>query len=163
MAEETPSVIVESVTLSECKGIERKDPKRAVMALEMLCSGSGYKEVEIVTGLKFDQLIGLRARHEAAIEVRRKQLASDGFEMAEGLRLLVKEKMTNLANDPKALKNVNIRDLVVSYGIAADKGMLAADGNRTIIEHVSRRPSLADAQKAIDEARAVLQKEAIPV
>lgn len=156
-------IIVQSVALSESKGIESKDPKRAVMALEMLCTGSGYREVELATGIKFDQLMGLRSRHEAAIEVRRKQLASDGFEMAEGLRLLAKEKMSRLAKDPKALEKVNIRDLVVSYGVAQDKGMQAAEGNRTIIEHVSKKPSLQDAMKAIQEARAALQKEAIPI
>lgn len=164
MLEQVPfQPIVESITLSESKGIERKDPKLAVMALEMLCVGHGYREVELATGIKFDQLIGLRTRHEPAMEVRRKQLAEDGFELAEGLRLLVKEKMVNLANNPKEMQKVNIRDLVMSYGVVVEKGMIAADGNRTIIEHVSKRPTLEDAKKAIEEARRALQKEAIPI
>lgn len=162
--QEVSPVIVSSVVLSPTlNGIERKDPKKAVLALEMLCNGKGYREVEELTGIGFDSLIGLRARHEVAIETRRKQLAGDGFEMAEGLRLLAKQKMEMLANDPDALAKVNLRDLAISYGVAVDKGMLALDGNRTIVEHVSRKPSLADAQAAIDEARAMLQKEAIKI
>jgi hypothetical protein len=83
--------------------------------------------------------------------------------MAEGLRLLTRQKMDMLAKNPEALAKVNLKDLAISYGVAVDKGMLALDGNRTIVEHVSRKPSLADAQAAIDEARKALQKEAIPV
>ena len=162
--QEVSPVIVSSVALSDTRlGLERKNPKMAVLALELLSAGKGYKEVEEITGIGFDSLTGLRARHEMAIEVRRKQLAGDGFEMAEGLRLLAKQKMEMLANDPDALAKVNLRDLAISYGVAVDKGMLALDGNRTIVEHVSRKPSLADAQAAIDEARAALQKEAIPI
>jgi hypothetical protein len=135
----------------------------AVMALERLCTGKGYKEVELATGLGFDILVGLRARHNMAIDVRRKQLAEDGFEMAEGLRLLAKQKMLQLSEDPEALAKVNLRDLAVSYGVAVDKGMLALDGNKVTVEYVSKRPSLADAQAAINEAREALQKEAIAV
>lgn len=153
-----------SVALSTTKkGPERSDPKMAVLAIEMLCQGYGYREVEEQTGIVFDRLLTLRARHEVAIDVRRKQLAGDGFEMAEGLRLLTRQKMDMLAKNPEALAKVNLKDLAISYGVAVDKGMLALDGNRTIVEHVSRKPSLADAQAAIDEARKALQKEAIPV
>jgi hypothetical protein len=134
-----------------------------VLALEMMCQGRGHREITELTGIPFDNLLTLRSRHEMAIDVRRKQLAGDGFEMAEGLRLLAKQKMQMLADNPKELSKVNLRDLAVSYGVAVDKGMLALDGNRTIVEHVSRKPSLADAQAMIDEARAALQKEAIPV
>ena len=161
---EISPVIVASVALSTTKkGVERKDPKLAVLALEMMCQGWGHREITEQTGIPFDNLLTLRARHEMAIDTRRKQLAGDGFEMAEGLRLLAKQKMEMLANDPDALAKVNIRDLAISYGVAVDKGMLALDGNRTIVEHVSRKPSLEDAQAAIDEARAALQKEAIPI
>jgi len=143
--------------------LEKKDPTNAVLALELLSAGKGYKEITEITGIGFDGLTALRSRHEVAVDTRRKQLAGDGFEMAEGLRLLAKQKMEMLANDPDALAKVNLRDLAISYGVAVDKGMLALDGNRTIVEHVSRKPSLADAQAAINEARAALQKEAIPV
>lgn len=163
MAEESSQVIVESVANCTSKGLEHRNPKLAVLALEMLCSGSGYREVELATGLKFDQLLGLRSRHEAAIEIRRKQLAVDGFEMAEGLRLLAREKMKQLAENPQQMQKVNLRDLVVGWGIAQDKALVATEGNRSIVEHVNRRPSLAEAQAAIDEARKMLQKDAIPI
>lgn len=164
------SVIALSVFTSNCTGIEQSDPKRAVIALEMLCNGSGYKDVMTATGMKFDQLLGLRTRHEIAIETRRKQLAIDGFEMAEGLRLLVKEKMSSLSGDAEAMAKVNIRDLVMSYGIVQEKGLMAAEGNRSIVKNDTKRPSLADAAAAIEEAKIVseenrkeLQKESIPI
>lgn len=163
MTEPQDSPIVESVLLSKSKGLEFRDPLKAVQALELLCSGNSYREVELVTGVKFDQLMALRGRHVAAIEVRRQQLAMDGFELAEGVRMLAKEKMVNLANNPSELAKTPLRDLATSYGIFHDKGMMAAEGNRTIIEHVSKRPTLADAQKAIEEARAALQKDAIQI
>jgi len=162
-AEPPDPIIVQSVALSDSRGLERKNPELAVVALEMLASGSGFREIELKTGVGFAQLMGLRTRHEAAIEVRRKQLANDGFEIAEGLRLLTKEKMNQMAADPKQMQKANLRDLVISWGIAQDKGLVAAEGNRSIVEHVSRRPSLADAAAAIEEARKALQKEAIQI
>lgn len=157
------SPIVESVLLSKSKGLEFRDPLKAVQALELLCSGESYSKVTLATGVKFDQLMALRGRHVAAIEVRRQQLAMDGFELAEGVRMLAKEKMVKLAENPNELSKTSLRDLAISYGVFHDKGLSAAEGNRTIIEHVSKRPTLEDAQKAIEEARAALQKEAIPI
>lgn len=157
------SIIVESVLNSTSKGLELSDPKTAALALEMMCSGFTYREIEGHTGVKFDRLVNLRARHEVAVEVRRKQLAADGHSMAEGIRMLAMEKMSQLAADPAKLDKVNIRDLMVGYQVAAEQTRIATDGNRTIIEHVSSRPTLADAVKAIEEARKALQKEAIPV
>jgi hypothetical protein len=90
-------------------------------------------------------------------------LAADGFELAEGLRLLAKQKLEMLANNPDALAKVNIRDLVLSYGIAVDKGMQALGENKVVVEHKAGKPSLEDAMKAIADARAALQKEAISI
>lgn len=160
--EEKP-ILALSVAHSDSWGAERKNPAKAVLALEMLAAGALWKEVQKETGWTFDQIAGLKARHEMALEVRRKQLAADGFEMAEGFRLLAKQKMERLANDPEALDKVPLRDLALSYGIAVDKGMQAMGENKMVIEHVSRRPSIADAQAAIEEARQLLQKEAIPI
>jgi hypothetical protein len=115
------------------------------------------------TGWSFTQIGAVKARHEVAIEVRKKQLAADGFEMAEGIRLLMKQKMAMLADNPDALAKVNVKDLALSYGIAVDKGMLALGENKMVIEHKAGKPSLEDAMKAIEEARAALQKEAIEV
>ena len=160
--DEIPATVL-SIVNSSAVGPERKCPDKAVLALEMLSTGHQWKEVREETGLSFDQIARLRARHKTAIDERRAQLASDGFEMAEGLRLLVKQKMATLADDEEALAKVPLRDLALSYGISVDKGMQAMGENRTIIEHVTRKPSIADAQAAIEEARKLLQKEAIPV
>lgn len=156
-------VLVTSVAMSTSNGAEQKNPEKAVMALELLAEGKGYQAVGEATGLTFDQIVGLRARHIVAIEVRRKQLAEDGFEMAEGLRLLAKQKMAMLADDPDALAKVNLRDLAISYGVAVDKGMLALDGNKVVVEHVSRKPSLQDAMQAIADAKAALRSGATQV
>lgn len=165
MADPKDSVIVESVlrATTNYRTTEYSNPQGSVQALELVCAGASYRDVELATGIKFAALMGLRARHATAIEVRRQQLAADGFELAEGVRMLAKEKMVKLAENPKELAKTSLRDLAVSYGVFHDKGLMAAEGNRTIIEHVSKRPTLEDAQKAIEEARAVLQKEAIPI
>lgn len=143
--------------------MEMRDPKNAMLAMEMLADGSTWEQVSEATGFSFTQISKIRSRHEVAIETRKKQLASDGFEMAEGLRLLIKQKMEMLASNPDALAKANIRDFVLSYGIAVDKGMQALGENKVVVEHKSTKPSLEDAMKAIEEARAALQKEAIPI
>ena len=134
-----------------------------MLCLEQLAEGNTWEEIAEATGFSFNQISKVKARHETAIEVRRKQLAADGFEMAEGLRLLAKQKLEMLANNPDALAKVNIRDLVLSYGIAVDKGMQALGENKVVVEHKAGKPSLEDAMKAIAEARAALQKEAVDI
>jgi hypothetical protein len=134
-----------------------------MLCLEQLAEGNTWEEIAEATGFSFNQISKVKARHETAIEVRRKQLAADGFEMAEGLRLLAKQKLEMLANNPDALAKVNIRDLVLSYGIAVDKGMQALGENKVVVEHKAGKPSLEDAMKAIADARAALQKEAISI
>lgn len=163
MAEPEVSPIVVSVLANKGKGLEYRNPKLAVQVLEMVCNGSSYRQVELATGVTFDQLMFLRGRHAMAIEKRRQQLALDGFELAEGVRMLAKEKIVKLADNPKQLANTSLRDLAVSYGIFHDKGLLAAEGNRTIVEHKPKLLTLEDAAAAIDEARKFFQKEAIPV
>jgi hypothetical protein len=134
-----------------------------MLCLEQLAEGNTWEEIAEATGFSFNQISKVKARHETAIEVRRKQLAADGFEMAEGLRLLAKQKLEMLANNPDALAKVNIRDLVLSYGIAVDKGMQALGENKVVVEHKAGKPSLEDAMKAIADARAALQKEAVDI
>ena len=57
-------IIVQSVVIYKSRGLEAKDPTVAVRALEMLCMGCGYREVELATGVKFDALMGLRNQNE---------------------------------------------------------------------------------------------------
>ena len=164
MEEEVLSpTILHSLLSARSNSLEARDLTKAALALEMLSSGETWENVSEATGYNFDQISRVRARHEMAIEVRKKQLAADGFEMAEGLRLLIKQKMEQLSANPDALAKTNLRDLVLPYGIAVDKGMLAMGENKVVIEHRTNKPSLEDAMKAIDDARAALQKEAISV
>jgi hypothetical protein len=156
-------VLLSSLVDSDCRTLEAREPTRAMLCLEQLAEGNTWEEIAEATGFSFNQISKVKARHETAIEVRRKQLAADGFEMAEGLRLLAKQKLEMLANNPDALAKVNIRDLVLSYGIAVDKGMQALGENKVVVEHKAGKPSLEDAMKAIADARAALQKEAISI
>lgn len=156
-------VLLASLVDSDCRTLEAREPKKAMLCLEQLAEGNTWEEIAEATGFSFNQISKVKARHETAIEVRRKQLAADGFEMAEGLRLLAKQKLEMLANNPDALAKVNIRDLVLSYGIAVDKGMQALGENKVVVEHKAGKPSLEDAMKAIAEARAALQKEAVDI
>jgi hypothetical protein len=143
--------------------IENKEPKMAAYALELLSEGVSYEEVRKQTGIGFLALTSLRTRHETAIDERRKQLALDGFEQAERMRALVAKKAEMLFHDEDALKKTNIKDLALAQAITQDKALQAAGENRVVVEHRTGKPSLEDAMKAIAEARAVLQKEAIPV
>jgi hypothetical protein len=157
------AIIVSSISESGSRTLESREPTKAMLCLELLADGSTWQQVADETGWSFTQIGAVKARHEVAIEVRKKQLAADGFEMAEGIRLLMKQKMAMLADNPDALAKVNVKDLALSYGIAVDKGMLALGENKMVIEHKAGKPSLEDAMKAIEEARAALQKEAIEV
>jgi hypothetical protein len=157
------AIIVTSISESGSRTLESREPTKAMLCLELLADGSTWQQVADETGWSFTQIGAVKARHEVAIEVRKKQLAADGFEMAEGIRLLMKQKMAMLADNPDALAKVNVKDLALSYGIAVDKGMLALGENKMVIEHKAGKPSLEDAMKAIEEARAALQKEAITI
>ena len=163
MADVVSVVIATSLLSARSNSLEARDLTTAALALEMLSGGETWQNISDQTGYNFDQISRVRARHEMAIDVRKKQLAADGFEMAEGLRLLIKQKMEQLSGDPKALAKTNLRDLVLPYGIAVDKGLLAMGEHKVIIEHRSNKPSLEDAMKAIEDARKQLQKEALPV
>ena len=156
-------VLLSSLVDSDSRTLEHREPTKAMLCLEQLAEGNTWEEIAEATGFSFNQISKVKARHETAIEVRRKQLAADGFEMAEGLRLLAKQKLEMLANNPDALAKVNIRDLVLSYGIAVDKGMQALGENKVVVEHKAGKPSLEDAMKAIADARAALQKEAVDI
>ena len=161
--DQVSTILLNSIVESGSRTLEAREPAKAMLCLELLADGSTWQQVADETGWSFTQIGAVKARHEVAIEVRKKQLAADGFEMAEGIRLLLKQKMAMLADNPDALAKVNVKDLALSYGIAVDKGMLALGENKMVIEHKAGKPSLEDAMKAIEDARAALQKEAIDV
>ena len=163
MSNPISTIILNSIVESGSRTLEAREPTKAMLCLELLADGSTWQQVADETGWSFTQIGAVKARHEVAIEMRKKQLAADGFEMAEGIRLLMKQKMAMLADNPDALAKVNVKDLALSYGIAVDKGMQALGENKMVIEHKAGKPSLEDAMKAIEDARAALQKEAINV
>ena len=138
--------------------VENRKPVEAALALELLAEGKTYDDVEAATGIGYTALVGLKARHPDTLEKRRKQLAYDGFEMAEGLRQLAKKKMQMLAEDEDQLMKVNLKDLVLPYAIAQDKGFAALEGNTVRVEHTSKKLSIEDARKLIEEARNQIQQ-----
>ena len=142
--------------------IERREPVKATLALELLAEGKTYEEVAKVTGLGFTAIAALRARNDKPLEERRKQLAADGFELAEGLRLLAKQKMQSLADNPDELAKMNLRDLILPYAIAQDKAFAAVGENKVIVEH-RKGASLEDAMNAIEAVRAKLRQSAIEI
>jgi thiazole synthase ThiGH ThiG subunit len=129
----------------------------------MLAGGHTYNDVADATGLSFSALSGLRARHEVALDVRRKQLATDGFEMAEGARFLVRKKMEMMADDDDQLKKANLKDLGIAAVMFQERALQALEGNKVIVEHRGNKPSLEDAMKAIEEARRIVNADVIDV
>jgi hypothetical protein len=66
-----------------------------------------------------------------------------------------------LAEDPEQLARTNIRDLTLPWGIANDKFLSAMGENRVVVEHKTSAPSLEDAMKAIEQARANMKASSI--
>lgn len=143
--------------------VENRKPVEAAMALELMAAGKTYDEVQEATGIGYNALVGLKTRHPDTLEKRRQMMAQDGFRLAEAMRMLAMKKAAMLADDEDALKKVNLKDLVIPYAIAQDKGFSALEGNTVRVEHTGKKMTIQDAQAMIDEARRALQKEAIPV
>ena len=143
--------------------LERRDPKLAAQVVSMLAEGCGYKEIMKETGLDWDTISRVKARHSVVLEERREMMAQDALDIAEGLRLLQKEKMRMLAEDPEQLARTNIKDLGITWGIANDKYLTVMGENKVTIEHKSAAPSLEDAMKAIEEARAKLKAGSVEI
>jgi hypothetical protein len=145
------------------RSLEARDPERAARLLEMMAEGRSWKSIVRDEGCDWYTLVGLRARHKSLLDKRKEIVAQDAMELIEGARLLQQEKMRMLAEDDKMLARTNLRDLAMSYGIYADKFFMATEGNRVTVEHKSSAPSLEDAMKAIEEAKAKLKESSIEV
>lgn len=161
MADIKPNPIVDSVVRcspSDGRYIEVQSPGIATRALEMLAMGHTYPEIKQVTGISFNGLMALKGRHKQAFEARRQQLADDSFELQEGIRLVAKRKLELLAQDDNLLMKTNLKDLLLSYGIAQDKALQAAGENKQVIEVRQNKLSLSDAIAAIEDAKAKLKK-----
>ena len=156
---------VEIAKFGEAEGnyLERRDPAKAVKALEMLAEGCSFGKIREELGMKWETISRLKARHQMVLEDRRRELAQDALEIAEGLRLLQKEKMRQLAEDPEQLARTNIRDLAIPWGISIDKYLAVMGENKVVVEHKGAAPSLEDAMKAIEEARAKLKASSVEV
>lgn len=150
-------------TVGSANLVEKRDPVNAALALELIAEGKTYDDVEAATGITYSTLVNLKARHPETIEKRRKMLAMDGFEMAEGLRMLAMKKLKMLADDEDQLKKVNLKDIVIPFAIAQDKGLAALGENTIRIEHSQKKMSIEDAKRMIEEARNELKKDSLTI
>lgn len=159
------SKIADSVAKAEVMevALEKKKPNESVRALEMLADGKGYRAIRRDTGLSFEGIAALKARHGLVLEERRRELAQDGYELMEKYRQLLNAKLDEMANDEGLLAKAQVKDLIMGYAIAQDKAMQAEDGNKVVVEHVKSGPSLEDAKKLIEEAQRQVRGEAIDV
>ena len=98
--------IKQSVVESEAseRMLEKRKPDLAVRCLEMLADGIRYRKVKKETGLSFNAIASLKGRHKDALEVRREELAKDGFELLEKYRLLLNMKLEGLAAETEELR-----------------------------------------------------------
>lgn len=143
--------------------VEVSNPKAAVQALEMLAEGVSHERTMKETGLGWEALVALKTRHKMALDERRAQLANDSFDMAERARALIVKKTNRLFNDTEALDKTSLKDLSLSYAIAVDKGMQALGEATQIVEVKQGKPSIEDAMKAIQEAKAALKATSVEV
>lgn len=139
-------------------------PRETVLALEMMAGGASRKEIQEKTGIGFECQIALKSRHAGPLAERRKQLATEGFELAEGMRVLLKEKMTHLADNPDELHKTSLKDMAISFGIFQDKGFaaLGETQSRILVEH-RHGVSIEEAQAAITAAKNKLAEAATEV
>lgn len=168
MAEEsklTRKELAQSIALAASKGnsIERSDPAKAARVLEMIADNVPWRQIMERESVGWYTLVGLRARHAALVDKRREMIAQDTLELMEGMRFIQHEKIKMLAEDENALRRVNIRDLAMAYGMFADKFFMATDGNKVVVEHRSGAPSIEDAKRAIEAARAKMRKASVEV
>lgn len=148
---------VAKVGYERSRTLEARDASRAVKVLEMLADGRTCSYIRRELGVDFDTILRIKKDHAQTIEARRRILAEDALEITEGLRLLQREKMRQLAESPDKLESVNMRDLTLPWAIAQDKVFAAMGENKTVVEHRGSAPSLEDAVKAIEAARAKLK------
>lgn len=147
--------------------IEYRKTPEAMLALEMMAEGQSYKEVEAATGITFSTLAALRTRHSDALEVRKRELAAGGFEMAEKARMILNRKFDMLADDDDQIRKMTAKDAALAYAVLQDKALQAAEGNKVVVEHQKGRPSLEDARAYLDSlkaaAREKLRQTSIPI
>lgn len=140
--------------------IEQTKPALAAQLLADLCDGKkNMREISRETGVSYWTLIEFRDRHTETIDRRRQQLAEDAFELAEGLRQLAKLKVRMMLENPDEIKETNIRDFAQSYKAVMDSGLQSwGEEQKIVVDKKHDGIALADAVKAIEEAKKQIQK-----
>jgi hypothetical protein len=160
----TSAVVAESIMTALGTGdgravVEEKSPAKAALALDLMAEGKSLKHVQKKTGLSLHDLAALRSRHPEALAERKREIAQGALQLAESSRMLAMEKMQQLADDPEQLRNTNLRDLMVAYGVALDKNR-DATGESNKMTHDVRviGTTLEDAHKFIEAAKEKARK-----
>ena len=77
--------------------------------------------------------------------------------------MLAMKKLKMLAADDEQLSKVNLKDIVIPFAIAQDKGFAALRENITRIEHSHKKMSIEEAKRMIEEARNEMKSGALVV
>ena len=135
-----PSSDITKSVLSNNGGnsLEARMPKKAVHALELMAQGTSWRKVREATGISFAGQAGLKARNGKVLQKRREQMAVDGFETAEKIRMLLSEKLQQLSDDGEALSKTNLKDLVLSRAIEQDKAFAAMVMHSVLLLYLPR-------------------------
>ena len=159
--EATP-VIVDSVLAASKKGgssTEAMHTEEACRALELLAQGKSDRDVAAETGIKFGALAAIKQRHKGALDVRKAQMAQDGFVVMEKARMVLDRKLDMLADDDEQLRKLGVKDAALTMAVLQDKALQAAEGHKVVVEHTKGKPSLADAKAFLDELRNKVKEE----
>lgn len=133
---------------------EIREPEAAAHALYLLNeSNLGQDTVAQVTGLAKSEIGRLLFHRPEIWEKRRPRLAAALAATSEQLVDLMTDKIALLKDNDEALAEVPLKDLALSIGIVADKAATFNGMATAVVEHRSG-PSIDDARKAIEEARA---------
>lgn len=133
---------------------EIREPEKAARALYLLdTTDMGQNRIAEEVGLAKREIGSLLFHRPEIWEKRRPRLAASLAATSEELVDLMGDKIAQLKADDEALAQTPIKDLALSIGIVADKAATFNGMATAVIEHRAG-PSIDDARKAIEEARA---------
>jgi len=159
VADRAAQVMAKGVT--KARALEVTQPEKAAIALYLLNEFPDMSRREVarrvnVARIDLDRL----AYHNAMkLEDARPELAAKFTQNASALADLVGRKIAAINEDDDQLAATSLKDLSIAMGISASNAATMAGVATTIIEHRTG-PTLDDAMKAIEEAKAKIANKA---
>lgn len=134
------------------QALELRNPKLAAEALYMLaCTELSKHKISAELSIDRRELWRLE-RHHGTLEMRRENLAKQMAGLSKGIARLMEQKIDQLEDNPEALAETSLKDLMLSAGIAIDKAAMLSGMATSRVEHVVG-VTLDDAMSAIAEAK----------